>query len=179
MNRHRHFLQRAVRRQRGISLAVSLVLLLVVTLVAMGSMRGVVLQARMSGTAHDRNLSFQAAEVALRAAERRAATATSASFPASGAACADGYCPQPAVGAVPRWMNTAFADWLPAVAAAPAEAVPPEAIVEDMGDAPNWLNCDTAMDVEPTCLTRRYLVSARSTADGRASVLVQSQFAAP
>jgi Tfp pilus assembly protein PilX len=74
---------RARRRgQRGISLMVSLVLLVVVTLIALGSMRGVVMQARMSGATHDRSLTFQAAEAALREAEARAAAATAANIPA-------------------------------------------------------------------------------------------------
>ena len=83
-----HRLQGAIRRrsnrtaaaaaQRGVSMMVSLVLLVVVTLIALGSMRGVVMQARMSGASHDRSLSFQAAEAALREAEARAALATRA-----------------------------------------------------------------------------------------------------
>jgi type IV pilus assembly protein PilX len=165
------------RHQRGISLIVSLVLLVLVTLIAVGSMRGVLLQTRMSGTTHDRSLAFQAAEAALREAERRAATATSADFP--GAGCASGYCATPAVADTPRWMDSAFAGWEPAAAAAPADAPTPEAIVEDMGDAPNWIGCENEIPRQPNCSTRRYRISAHSTAEGRASVLVQSQFAAP
>ena len=163
--------------QRGISLIVSLVLLVVVTLIALGSMRGVVMQARMSGATHDRSLAFQAAEVALREAERRAATATPANTPANG--CAAGFCATPALDAKPRWLDDDFAGWRAAVAAAPTEAPTPEAIVEDMGDAPNWPGCENEIPRQPNCSTRRYRISSRSTADGRASVLVQSQFAAP
>jgi type IV pilus assembly protein PilX len=165
------------RPERGISLIVSLVLLVLVTLIAVGSMRGVLLQTRMSATTHDRSLAFQAAEVALREAERRAATATSADFP--GAGCASGYCVTPALADTPRWMDTAFAGWQAAAAAAPADAPAPEAIVEDMGDAPNWPGCESEIPRQPNCSTRRYRISARSSAEGRASVLVQSQFAAP
>jgi type IV pilus assembly protein PilX len=165
------------RAQRGISLIVSLVLLVVVTLIALGSMRGVVLQARMSGTTHDRSLAFEAAEAALREAERRAATATAADIPANG--CVSGYCATPALADTPRWLDDAFAGWRAAGAAAPADAPVPEAIVEDMGDAPNWMGCESEIPRQPNCSTRRYRISARSTADGRASVLVQSQYAAP
>ena len=49
-------------RQRGIAMIVSLVLLVIVTLLALGSLRGVVLQSRMSGTTTDRSLAFAAAE---------------------------------------------------------------------------------------------------------------------
>jgi type IV pilus assembly protein PilX len=159
------------------SLIVSLVLLVVVTLIALGSMRGIVLQARMSGTTHDRSLAFEAAEAALREAERRTATATEADIPALG--CSNGYCATPALAATPRWQDDAFVDWQAATAAAPADAPTPEAIVEDMGTAPNWAGCANRIPVPTNCLARRYRISARSTADGRASVVVQSQYAVP
>ena len=167
----------AASRQRGISMMVSLVLLVVVTLIALGSMRGVVMQARMSGASHDRGLSFQAAEAALREAEGRAALATGASIPAAG--CADGFCATPALVSTPRWTDAAFVDWRVAAASAPAAAPTPEAIVEDMGSAPNWMGCDSQIPPLPNCVTQRFRVTARSTTDGRATVVVQSQFAAP
>jgi type IV pilus assembly protein PilX len=170
--------QRAQRpAQRGISLMVSLVLLLVVTLVALGSLRGVAMQARLAGTSFDRSLAFQAAEAALREAERRAAASGVASVPGSG--CSNGFCAQPTVTATPRWLDSAFTGWRDATAAAPAEAAAPQAIIEDMGDAPNWAGCEFEIPRQPNCSTRRFRISARSTADGRASVLVQSQMAAP
>lgn len=169
--------QRGQRDQRGVSLIVSLVLLVIVTLLALGSMRGVVLQTRMSGSTHDRSLAFQAAEVSLREAERRAATLQPTDFPAAG--CAGGLCATPAVADAPRWLDDAFAGWRNAVAAAPADAPVPQAIVEDMGDAPNWLGCENEIPRQPNCSTRRFRVSSRSTADGRATVQLQSQYAAP
>jgi type IV pilus assembly protein PilX len=63
--------------------------------------------------------------------------------------------------------------------AVPTDAATPSAIVEDMGDAPNWPGCENEIPRQPNCSTRRYRVTARSTAEGRATVLVQSQFAAP
>jgi type IV pilus assembly protein PilX len=180
MNPHRRFPSPSRPRggQRGISLVVSLILLVVATLVALGSMRGVVLQSRMSATTHDRSLAFQAAEAALRDAETRAATATSASFPASN--CSNGFCAQPALADTPRWLDTGFNQWRAAAGVTvPADAPAPEAIVEDMGEASNWPGCENEVPRQPNCLTRRYLISSRSTAEGRASVLVQSQFAAP
>ena len=56
----------------------------------------------------------------------------------------------------------------------PADAPVPEAIVEDKGEAPNWLGCELEIPGQPNCVTRRYQSPARSAADGRASVLVQS-----
>ena len=167
----------AAAHQRGVSMMVSLVLLVVVTLIALGSMRGVVMQARMSGASHDRSLTFQAAEAALREAEARAAAATAANIPAAN--CNDGYCATPAPNATPRWRDDAFAGWRLAAASAPANAPAPEAIVEDMGTAPNWYGCNNSVAPSPNCLRPRYRITARSTADGRANVVLQSQFAAP
>jgi type IV pilus assembly protein PilX len=156
---------------------VSLVLLVIVTLLALGSMRGVVMQTRMSGTTTDRSLAFEAAEAALRDAERRAALVNSGVFPVSG--CSDGYCVTPAPADAPRWLDDSFTAWKVSAAAVPTEAATPSVITEDMGDAPNWAGCENEIPRQPNCSTRRYRVTARSTADGRATVLVQSQFAAP
>jgi len=174
---NRTSLRNPPRAQRGVSLIVSLILLVIVTLLALGSMRGVVLQTRMSGTTHDRSLAFQAAEAALRTSERRAATLSTADFP--GAGCANGLCVQPVLADTPRWQDDAFAGWQASPAQVPADAPTPQAIVEDMGDAPNWLGCENEVPRQPNCSTRRYRITSRSTADGRATVLLQSQYAAP
>lgn len=164
-------------RQRGISLIVSLILMAVAALVALGSMRAVQLQTRMSGAAHDRSLAFQAAEAALREAEQRALAALPADFPATG--CTSGFCAEAPLADTRRWLDDAFVDWRTATATAPADAPVPEAIVEDQGDGPNWMGCANEIPRQTNCMTRRYLITSRSTADGRATVLVQSQFAAP
>ena len=56
-------------RQRGVVLVVSLVMLLVVTLIAVSSMQGTMLEEKMAGNTKDRNLAFQTTESALREAE--------------------------------------------------------------------------------------------------------------
>lgn len=56
-------------RQKGSVLLVSLIMLLLLTLVAVGGMQGTILQERMTGNLRDRDLAFQAAEAALREAE--------------------------------------------------------------------------------------------------------------
>ncbi len=55
--------------QKGIVLVVTLILLLTMTLVGVTAMRATTMDERMTGNFHDRNLSFQAAEAALRLAE--------------------------------------------------------------------------------------------------------------
>ncbi|KXJ32826.1 MULTISPECIES: pilus assembly PilX family protein [unclassified Pseudomonas] len=59
-------------QQNGAVLIVTLIMLLLMTLLAIGSMRGTVLQERMAGNLRDENLAFQAAEMAQRDAEQAA-----------------------------------------------------------------------------------------------------------
>lgn len=55
--------------QRGISLVVSLMFLVILTLLGLTALRVATMEERMSGNARDRNIAFQAAEAALRDAE--------------------------------------------------------------------------------------------------------------
>lgn len=56
-------------QQRGVALVVSLVLLVLVTLVGLAAIRGTTMQQKMTSNFYDRELSFQSAEAALRAAD--------------------------------------------------------------------------------------------------------------
>ena len=55
--------------QQGATLIVALVMLLLISLLAIGGMQGSILQERMSSNAHDGAISFQASEAVLRQAE--------------------------------------------------------------------------------------------------------------
>ena len=57
------------RRQQGAVLAVTLMILLVVTLLTVSNMQSAILEERMAGNNSDRNVAFQAAESGLREAE--------------------------------------------------------------------------------------------------------------
>jgi type IV pilus assembly protein PilX len=171
MKRRPHFHKPA----RGFSLIVSLILLVLVTMLSLAAMRSVALESRMSASSLDRNLAFQGAETALREAETRAAAATAASFP--GAGCNDGFCAEPAPGDLARWADEAFAGWRDAVAAVSSLATTPAAIVERNGEGENWIACGQEIPRQPNCRTPRFRVTGRSTAEGRASVLVQSDVA--
>ena len=173
MNRNRN----RNRPARGIALIVALVLLVLVTLIALASTHGVLLETRMSAGTQDRNLAFQAAEAALRGAETQALTAT---VPAAGSGCNAGLCSTPAAIDKPRWLDPAFTGFAPApTVPVSGDAVTPETITEYMGDGANWLGCESEVPRQPNCRTARYRISSRSTADGRASVTVQSDFAVP
>ncbi len=89
-------------RQRGIALIMGLMFLVVLTLLGMAAMRGTILEERMAGNARDRDLAFQAAEAALRAAEQQI---TGAVLPAFAAGTA--YTPRIADGTLnDYWQNT-------------------------------------------------------------------------
>lgn len=66
------------RRQRGVTLMVVLILLIVVTLLGLVSLRGTLMEERMSAHMYDRSLAFQAAESALRIAEQKVQEAAAA-----------------------------------------------------------------------------------------------------
>lgn len=65
-------MKNSVSRQRGAVLIVTLVMLLLMTLIAIGSMRGTILQERMAGNLRDESLAFQSSEMAQRDAEQAA-----------------------------------------------------------------------------------------------------------
>ncbi|MCU0809885.1 MAG: PilX N-terminal domain-containing pilus assembly protein [Thiobacillaceae bacterium] len=69
-------------RQQGIALIMGLMFLVVLTLLGMAAMRGTILEERMAGNARDRDLAFQSAEAALRAAELEITGATLQPFAA-------------------------------------------------------------------------------------------------
>lgn len=55
--------------QRGATLIIALVMLLLISLLAIGGMQGSLMQERMASNAHDSAISFQASETALRQGE--------------------------------------------------------------------------------------------------------------
>lgn len=70
-------------RQRGVALAVALILLLVITLVGLAAVSGTLMQQKMSANFYDRQIAFQSTEAAMRQAALAIQTATaSAAAPA-------------------------------------------------------------------------------------------------
>ncbi|WP_413231049.1 PilX N-terminal domain-containing pilus assembly protein [Marinobacter nauticus] len=70
VSRHYRFVTgKSPGQQRGATLIVALVMLLLISLLAIGGMQGSIMQERMASNAHDGALSFQASEAALRQAE--------------------------------------------------------------------------------------------------------------
>ena len=56
-------------REQGSTLIVALVMLLLISLIAVGSMKDTILQERMTSNTEDRSIAFESAEAALRAGE--------------------------------------------------------------------------------------------------------------
>lgn len=165
--------------QRGVVLAIVLILLVVITLLGLVSLRGTLLEERMTSGEYDRSLAFQAAEGALREAEARL-YAGGYTFPGSG--CTTGLCakPDPTVpGFVDRWKDPTFTGWYTTSISVGTLGITPQYFIELMGPAPNWVGCDQQVPMQPNCFTPRYRITARSSASGRAAVLLQSNFAAP
>lgn len=111
-------LTRCKNRQQGIALITGLIFLVILTLLGITAARMAGLEERMSGNMRDRSLAMQAAEMALRDAERdiRGPTAGSTRSPAiSGisdfvAACTNGLCYNGVAGyATPIWTTANMA----------------------------------------------------------------------
>lgn len=74
--------------QTGAIMVVSLLLLLIMTVLALGASQSTRMQERMAGNARDHDLALQSAEAGLRAGERWVATLSAAPAP-----CSSGKCP--------------------------------------------------------------------------------------
>lgn len=66
---HSSRLNSARQKQGGAVLIVSLVILMIITMLAVGSMQNTILEEKMAGNTSDRNLAFQSTESAVREAE--------------------------------------------------------------------------------------------------------------
>jgi type IV pilus assembly protein PilX len=63
-------IKRQLARQEGVSLVVSMIFILILAFLGLAAMRNSTLQERMANNMRDRNIALQAAELALRDAER-------------------------------------------------------------------------------------------------------------
>ena len=175
-------------QQRGVALVVVLVLLLVVTLLALASLRNALLEERMSAAVQDRSLAFQAVEAALREGEAYAATRPA---PTAGG-CIAGLCSEPdpdVPGDNARWLAAGFwgdasGTWREATVDLGGVTARPRYIVELLETGlPASGECTTSIDVSPdaSCFgtVNHYRITAYSQAEGRADVMIQSIYAVP
>lgn len=169
------------RTQRGVALVIVLILLLVMTLLGLASLRGTLMEERMSANMYDRSLGFQAVEAALREAETRVSQpGAKGAFPSAG--CADGLCATPvaAAGSIDRGLDSSFASWKTASSVVvDGITTTPEYFIEYMGMAPSWPLCDRLKPVHPQCMKSRFRITAQISTVDRAHVQLQANYVAP
>ncbi|MFT3669121.1 MAG: PilX N-terminal domain-containing pilus assembly protein [Pseudoxanthomonas sp.] len=130
------FVGHARGNQSGAALLVVLLLLLIVTLLGVASMRGAIMQERMSSNTMARSMAFQVAEAGLRQAEIMVRDGV-ITFPASG--CSAGRCAMVAPPAEPAWAANRF--WATAggyqagtpVSVSSSATVTPRFVIENFG----------------------------------------------
>lgn len=182
----------AFRPQRGATLIIAMILLLIMSLLAAASMRGTLMQERMSANAYDHDLAFQSAEAGLKMGERKAENGARNNTTGAWANCQspsseglyrniDAQCPKPlwegpAPGSSGSYWHNANSDSGGDSISFPNAglSLAPFYIVELISEnAPCQINNPNA---NMTC--KRYRITASSQiADGRAQVILQSIYA--
>lgn len=161
-------------RQSGVVLAVSLIMLLMLTLIGVTGARVSGLDEKMAGNMRDRNLAFQAAESALAAGEAAAAAANISACPAANPAgfyqARDGNC-DGVQETTPVWESINWSNGSVLYNGALTDVgANPRYIVEDMG-----LSCASVTSPCPAADQRRnYRITARASG-GTANSLVMLQ----
>jgi len=148
--------------QRGVALVVALLLLVVITLVGLAAVRGTIMQQRMAANHFDRQVAFQSAEAAM-----RAATALIASNPgdiarncqAGGVFCQGNPFDDPNLDAskiitVAKGAGTGQFD------AGTLAASQPQYVIENMG---NWYNPSTSTGYGQSANSHNYGAQGTST----------------
>ena len=165
--------------QRGIALIVVLILLLVMSMLAIVSLRSTLMEERMSANMADRSSSFQAAEAALRQGEQLAAQKPA--LPASG--CLNGLCAIPLATDASRWKSGSAA-WSGARTVdidMGAQSVGAKYIVEVLATNVESPGQCISQDPNDKCtgFESRYRITALSEATDRSSVMLQTNYAVP
>lgn len=171
--------------QKGASLVVGLLLLLVITILAVAVIQVVLLQERMSRNLRDQTVAFQAAESALREAERQIASNAVAGNPFQfkrfTAACTvvlnsvtyAGVC-LPSTTSTPRWRSVSWAD-NSATTIAVTDPAPP-AGVDDPRYMIELVSGKPTFDTSLGCSAALFRISARGFGPNGAESNLQSLF---
>lgn len=168
--------------QCGMSLVIVLVLLLVMSVLGIAVLRSSAMQERMSANMRDRSLAFQTTEAALREAQDNVLgglpnpdepdVSWDNWSPSSESCSTRGLC---AAGSAPSWQQG------PTLGATPSTTS--EYWMEDLGVVPGESdpdnNClvhlrDASANPPANCQSRMLRVTARSSAVGRAEVVLQA-----
>ena len=181
-----------VLKQRGATLLVALVMLIVMTLLGLASIRSTSMQEKMGANLYDRSLAFQAVESALREAESGITISTLLAMGTQTGL----YCPATYSGSrctvhdstatfVERWDDSATV-WAPAStwwgtvdadmkARLGGNNARPEYIIEYMGDFEDGTGCGRRGST--SCKGPRYRITARMPAtEGKPAVALQTTY---
>ena len=173
-----------ISRQRGAVLAVSLALLLALTLLALATSRATRSQTDFAVSARERDIAFQAAEAALRAGERL--LASTAPAPCAAERCQiygpnqleGGPAMQSAAWRQRRaWAYTSGNEWIPWSESVERARKADEAaafVIEDYFDAPDSLA--VSPESQASSVTTYRITAAAYTRSGRPVVVLQSTF---
>jgi type IV pilus assembly protein PilX len=169
------------RKDSGVALVISLVLLLVMTILGLAGVRMISSEERMVAQTFDRTLAFQAAEATLRDSEilLEAGQPEPAALTGCTSSIVSGktlkVCGAPDANATPRWLDATFTDWTPgSTIGTGALAITPEHFVEYLG---NTFTCGFD-PVHDSTACKRYRVTVRANpGGGRAAVIIQSVYA--
>lgn len=162
-------MDKQVKRQQGMALVISLLLLVAITLMAISTMRSTTMQERMASNLNDREIAKQVVENTI----RQAATLFP---PAPGSAWYTDTLPAPAVGTPDLWQNpAAWGNAGEVVIMIGGQNYTGQYLVENMGFWVNPLTPNCKVKDDPLCESQTYRITARTTPTaGRASVILQA-----
>lgn len=159
-----------LKNERGAVLIVSLMILVILTLLGITAMQTTTFQEKMAGNMRSRELSFQAAEAALRQGEAVLAGAGVLDF--KSVANDKGLYEAPAAGKAPWWSSISWGNSDSAQIDRDVEgtAARPRYIIEDLGVAPSS-SFKNLMAGTPLPQSKFYRITARGVG-GTAGVVV-------
>jgi len=146
-------------KQQGAALIVSLLLLLVMTLLGINAVMTTTMEEKMAGNIRNKNLSFQAAETALREGEAIAANLDDTTVFNGTNGLYDRW--EPTGSNEELWQQSGI-NWQDATKVK-GVASAPQYIVEDFSDSPRDKNCMLELPPPPGCMLPVYRVTARGT----------------
>lgn len=148
--------------QRGVALVVALLLLVVITLVGLAAVRGTIMQQKMASNLFDRQIAFQGAEAAMRAATARIAANpgdVARNCQAGGVFCQGNPFDDPNLDTgkiITVTAGTASGEF----AKSSVAASQPQYVVENMG---NWYNPNTSTGFGQSANSHNYGAQGTST----------------
>lgn len=157
--------------QRGMTLLVVMILLLILSLLGIAILRSSAMQERMSANMRDRSLAFQGAETALRYAQEQVLGADASwevKVPNATDCSGSGICP---AGSSASWKS------LPPGSYDSRLDLAPEYWIEYLGIGPGYSGSCDILPPSPDCQSPLFRITARSQSRGRADVMLQANVA--